>query len=305
MRLDRALSVSIARPILRVSGGHRRQGIPILMYHSISEQTDMAVHPYYRTVCRPETFEGHMKALGDGGFQSLALTEAVQVLSRMRACDTIPPHGAVSPASPKGSGSSGRPIVITFDDGLGDFYTAAFPILERFGFTATVFLATGYIGRSFVTGRECLRAGQVKELAQKGIEFGSHTVSHPHLVGLPSGDIMRELSDSKSTVEQLIGRQVASFSYPYRFPEEDVAFTQELRMMLIEAGYKAGVTTAIGVSRAQNDPLFLSRLPINDADDPRLFRAKLQGAYDWMRVGQLLRKKLRRSAARLSRRRDE
>jgi peptidoglycan/xylan/chitin deacetylase (PgdA/CDA1 family) len=186
-----------------------------------------------------------------------------------------------------------RQVVVTFDDGFRDFYTTAYPILEKFGLKATVFLSSGLIGKTFLTGRECLNEEEILELVARGIEFGSHTVNHPQLKSLSRDEIIYELADSKKMIEGITGSQVSLFSYPYRFPEEDGAFIRNLGSLLIEAGYSAGVTTSIGLSSVSNKALFLRRLPINDCDDRKLFRAKLEGGYDWLYSGQLTYKKLR------------
>ena len=47
-----------------------------------------------------------------------------------------------------------------------------------------------------------------------------------------------------------------------------------------------GVCTIIGTAGPSDDTYFLPRLPINSHDDLRLFRAKLEGAYDWLHVAQ-------------------
>jgi peptidoglycan/xylan/chitin deacetylase (PgdA/CDA1 family) len=130
-------------------------------------------------------------------------------------------------------------------------------------------------------------------MAHYGIEIGSHTVSHPGLQTLDPKRRFAELSDSRDAIEQIIGQQVSTFSYPYRFPEEDACFVRSLAQMLSRAGYMAGVTTAIGRSSDRDHPLFQKRLPVNDADDARLFSAKLAGAYDWLHGVQLGSKYLR------------
>jgi peptidoglycan/xylan/chitin deacetylase (PgdA/CDA1 family) len=154
-------------------------------------------------------------------------------------------------------------------------------------------VSTGYLGKSFLTGQASLCAGQLRELAAAGIDFGSHTVTHPRLCTLPAASIRHELRASREVLEDLLDREIRSFSYPYRFPEEDRAFVALLRAMLIEGGYSLGVTTRIGRARSSDDPLFMKRLPVNDSDDDELFRAKLDGAYDWLHTGQLLYKRAR------------
>ncbi|MDD5580545.1 MAG: polysaccharide deacetylase family protein [Methylobacter sp.] len=254
--------------------------IPILMYHSISHNLDDHLHPYYRTVTTPERFEQQMHFLSHSGYQVLTLSQAV-LLSQ---------EASELPLS----FDSQRPkVVITFDDGLRDFYTSAFPILEKFGFKANVFLTSGLIDRTFITGRECLKAQEIKELAEKGIEFGSHTVSHPQLKALSRNEIVHELAISKQMIEDIIGFPVALFSYPYRFPEEAPIFTKMFGMLLVDQGYSIGVTTIIGITKIKDNPLFLKRLPINDWDDPHFFQAKLEGAYDWLHTVQLIYKKFR------------
>ena len=191
MRLDRFLTMSIFHPLIGFTSSSHDVTVPILMYHSIADDVDDNVHPYYRTVTAPATFEKHMRFLRESNYEVLTLSEAVRFLraERVRA-----PERLKSPMSPD---PMRRSVVITFDDGLRDFYTAAFPILEGFGFRATVFLTSGYIDKIFITGRECLRTREVGELAEKGVEFGSHTVTHPQLSGLSTSEIVRELRASK------------------------------------------------------------------------------------------------------------
>jgi peptidoglycan/xylan/chitin deacetylase (PgdA/CDA1 family) len=156
-----------------------------------------------------------------------------------------------------------------------------------------VFLATGCLNGRFVNGQPCLRRAEVGELAARGVTFGSHTVSHPRLVHLGQSDIDKELLRSRQDIEQITGAPATLFSYPYRFPEEDAAFTARLADRLKRNGYEGGVTTSIGSASASDHPLFLKRLPVNDDDDAELFRAKLEGDYDWLHGVQLASKRWR------------
>ena len=256
-------------------------GIPILMYHSISENLEGYRSAYFHTCTRPRVFREHLRWLAHNDYKTLGLGEAVRHLA-------------------EGARTAEKLVVLTFDDGFEDFYTEAFPILGTFGYTATVFLPTAYIGdtpREF-NGTTCLTWSQVRELQRAGVEFGSHTVTHPQLRTLPAADIHRELRSSKQEIEDHLGGPVASFSYPYAFPEADRAFRQTLRGMLVEAGYENGVSTIVGTADPLSDRLFLERLPVNSSDDAVFFTAKLQGAYDWLHSMQYATKLLRGASAR-------
>jgi peptidoglycan/xylan/chitin deacetylase (PgdA/CDA1 family) len=269
MRIDRLATLYVVDPLRRFNFTGKTS-IPILMYHSVAEENEAGMHPYYRTATAPRVFEAQMESLRQSGFSVIGLTEAI---SRFR--------------EPKAGKSS---VVITFDDGFRNFYTNAFPILNRSGFTATMFLPTAHIGESRLSfkGKECLSWSEVRELQKQGISFGSHTVTHPQLHDCDAPSIRKEIVDSKRTIEQRLGCAVESFSYPYAFPETDNVFKGRLREELHQAGYENGVCTTVGRPGPASDPFFLKRLPMNSGDDSQLFRAKLAGSYDWISKPQYL-----------------
>ena len=287
VRADRLISVGVVHPIRQVLSIPQKLRVPILMYHSIGKELDLGRAPYYRTVTSPAVFARHIQLLSSGTYQVVSFTQALAAMAGQFEI------------------AQGRiPVVITFDDGLRDFYTQAFPLLQGAGMTSTVFLTTGCIDGHFPTGLPCLKSAEVQELARHGVEFGSHTVSHPRLVELSRGELDRELAESKCHVEDVIGAPVGLFSYPYRFPQEDTNFQRFLRERLAANGYFAGVTTVLGRSAGGDDALFLPRLPANDCDDDALLRAKLEGAYDWLgpvqRAYKMTRSLLTKASGRLS-----
>ena len=274
-RIDRALTLLLfARPSARA---RRRvpDSVPILMYHSVSDDLDHSTHPYFRTVTSPATFAAQVEALQGNGLQGITFGDALDRL------------GGGLPGALDGK------VVMTFDDGFRDFLSHAHPVLARAGFGATVFLPSSFLGGCFLTGRNCLSPVEVRELAGLGVEFGSHSASHRRLVELPQGELRAELQGSRHAIEDVLGSGVDLFSYPYRFPEENIAFTTSLRELLLEVGYRGGVTTCIGTASRADDTLFLPRLPVNDCDDQRLLLAKVHGHYDWLRFGQRMRKRSR------------
>jgi len=280
-RFDRSFSLHVVSPLTLLYAN--RPAIPILMYHSIRDEQQSSVHPYYRTTTPPALFDEQLRFLQREGYMSCSLEYAVNQLQVQ-----------VSRAN--------KLVVITFDDGYGDFYRHAFPVLQRRGFTATVFLATAYIGENPIQfrGRDCMTWPQVRELHRNGIQFGSHSVNHPQLRTLSMQAIDDELLQSKRTIEDELGGPVTSFAYPYAFPQTDADFKAQLRNSLQKAGYDNGVCTVIGRATPNSDPFFMERLPVNSGDDTQFFVAKLNGAYDWMAKVQYISKMARRQHLALS-----
>jgi len=282
LRLDRLATLYVANPVQRWVG-RNQPSIPILMYHSISDEDETKLHPYYRTATSPSVFAQHTQYLHDSGYSAVDVPEAVRLLQ----------NGSLT----------SKPVVITFDDGYRDFYTQAFPALNRYGFTATVFLPTSFIGKAPIQfkGKDCLTWNEVRELRKHGITFGSHTVTHPQLSTLEPGAVKDEVVSSKRTIEDNLGEAVDCFAYPFAFPEANAAFKADLRDTLRQAGYHNGVCTTIGRPDSAEDVFFLKRLPINSCDDPMLFEAKLSGSYDWLAKPQYLMKMAKKWAGSISR----
>jgi peptidoglycan/xylan/chitin deacetylase (PgdA/CDA1 family) len=274
-RLDRLATLYFALPYLRLMP-ESEPFIPVLMYHSISTNESSDVHPYYRTSTSPTIFAEQMRYLREHGYTTCTPSQAISQL-----------ENAPTPFA--------KSVVITFDDGYRNFYRHAFPVLNRYGFSATMYLPTAYIGGTPIPfkGEDCLTWSEVRELQRQGIDFGSHTVNHPWLREMAASAINDEIVNSKDTIEQKVGCGVDSFAYPYAFPQTERNFTQMLRDMLCTAGYKTGVSTIVGRATRRSDSLFLERLPVNSWDDPALFKAKLAGAYDWVATSQQVVKTLK------------
>lgn len=269
-RLDRLATLYLASPFLRLMPS-KGLSIPVLMYHSITDDEPSNVHPYYRTTTSPAVFGKQLESLREDGYSTCTPAQALEQLQTQ---------------------TSAKPVVLTFDDGYRNFYREAFPLLTQYGFSATVYLPTAYIGESPIPfkGEDCLTWPEVRELHGHGIQFGSHTVTHPWLRELSVSAINDELINSKETIEQKLGCVVDSFAYPYAFPQTDTDFTRMFRDSLQAAGYKNGVCTVVGRANRRSEPLFLERLPVNSCDDEALFEAKLAGAYDWIGTLQYISK---------------
>jgi peptidoglycan/xylan/chitin deacetylase (PgdA/CDA1 family) len=276
LRFDRLVSLGLIRPVRQAFLREAQKRIPILMYHSIQDGASDR-RPYYDINTSPARFAQQMKFLRDHGYRAVRLQEARQLLEQ--------------------DSWNCRYVVITFDDGYRNFLTGACPIMAEFNHTAALFVPSGLIQdeRAHFLERECLTWGEIRELHVNGIEIGSHSVTHSELKFLRTPGLEAEVAHSKQTIEDKIGHSVTSFSYPYAFPETEAAFSRTLRNLLENHGYQNGVTTIIGSSVRDSDRFLLPRLPVNSADDIPLFRAKLEGHYDWLHAAQYLAKTIRRS----------
>jgi peptidoglycan/xylan/chitin deacetylase (PgdA/CDA1 family) len=268
IRLDRALSLAVFRPLGRIG---TRPGIPILMYHSVCDASE-AKHPYFATNISPTSLEGHLEFLRDQGYAAVHLSEVIEML--------------------RIGGNSRKLVAITFDDGFRNFYTQAFPQLRKYGYTATLFVPSGLVGKeSSSLGPEPFMTWQeIREVSRHGIEIGSHSVRHANLYRADSRTIDDEVRFSKAVIEDNISQPVHSFAYPYAFPEHDKEFSRNFAGLLEQTGYDNGVSTVIGRARLCHSRFVLPRLPVNSHDDLALFAAKLNGYYDWLHLPQYVHK---------------
>jgi len=241
-----------------------KYSVPILTYHSISENLFGRVHPYHQINTPVSVFAMQMKWLRRECYRTINLSE---LLGGFEANQDLT-----------------KTVVLTFDDGYQDFYTDAFPLLRQCGFTATVFLATDRIRDTSVRieGADYLTWQEVRQLHSEGIAFGSHSVTHADFRSLGPDQIDYELGYSKETIEQRTGAPVESFSYPFALPEEDGDFIRYLADTLENLGYANGVSSIIGRAMPKDARFFLPRLSVNSWDDVELLRAKVEGGYDWL-----------------------
>jgi peptidoglycan/xylan/chitin deacetylase (PgdA/CDA1 family) len=232
------------------------------MYHGINECLG-GRHPYFELNTSLKAFRGQLAALSASRYRTINLAPASS-LSR--------------------SGGTDRTVVITFDDGFADFYDSALPMLLEFGFTATLYVITGFIKnqRLIKDGKTFLSWQEIRELSRYGIQVGSHTMNHRKLHEMPRSQAFEEVRSSKETLEDKLGTPVKSFAYPYAFPEHDKAYAAFIRDSLQRCGYETAVSTIIGTAGTQSDPYRLRRLPVNTFDDDALFHAKLAGGYEWL-----------------------
>lgn len=215
-------------------------GVPVLMYHSIAVEEG---NPIRMPV---EQFDAEMKYIKDQGYTTLTLKELYDYFE-----NKVP--------VPEKS------IVITLDDGYSDNYTAAFPVLKKYGLKATVFMVTSTID----VNPNCLTSAQIKEMDKAGIQIESHTVTHRDLDSLSYSEQLAELKDSKAALEKLLGRTVDYVAYPTG------KYNDNTVKAVAEAGYKMAFTTNGRWSDKSDGILTLDRVYISTFHSMDVFRNRL------------------------------
>ncbi len=170
----------------------------ILMYHTIAS----LAHDPNKLCVSPQRFEAQMLYLKKHNLRGVSIRE----LRRLRSIEH--PRNLVG---------------ITFDDGYRDFLRTAVPILESFDFSATVFVVVGLLGKDnrwkhayHPTPRmELLGATELRDVTERGMEVGSHSMTHANLAGLDSRMLDKEVRASRQVLSDLLGEEVEGFCFPY------------------------------------------------------------------------------------------
>jgi peptidoglycan/xylan/chitin deacetylase (PgdA/CDA1 family) len=229
--------------------------VPILMYHEITPRSATESH----LAVSPGSFASQLGLLHDEGYQTVTAYELSRALSQ-------------------GAGElPDRPVVLTFDDGYADFHSQAMPLLDRYGFTATVYVTTGWVEDAgpLPSGRRpgrMLSWSQIEEAARAGIEIGAHSHLHPQLDQLSVAPLRDELAVSKVQLEDRLGSPVPGLAYPFGYSNARVrAAARELRYDYACAVRNEMMTDA-------SDPLALPRLTVRDSTRLPVFRDLVRGS---------------------------
>jgi len=198
------------------------QNIPILMYHYV--EVPSATTTLKGLYLDPVIFDKQLQELKKYNYKTLFASElADSILSETKL--------------------AGNNIVLTFDDGYEDFYTKVWPVLKKYNYKATVYVIINKLGVSGYLTRD-----QIKELvASNLVEIGSHTFNHPDLRSLKNKDAKFEIQASKKILEQISGRPVLTFAYPFGY------YKKEFFALASEVGYKAAVSVQPGVKQGINN----------------------------------------------------
>ena len=243
--------------------------LPLLTFHTLEAEPAVIAFP-------PEVFGRGLRRLHESGHRTLSLLEAVDCVRRRQAF----------PA---------RSFVMTFDDGYQTVYDEAFPTLQRYGMSATVFLTVGNRGGGSARGRlpsfegrPMLSWQEIREMQRAGITFGAHTCTHPDLTRLPTSQAEAEVDDSRAIIEDALGAPVACFAYPFGRYDRRVAEIARRRFV-------CACSDRLGLITARSDPYTLERVDAYYLRSRRLFDVMLTSLFPWYVRMRSVPRRLRRA----------
>jgi peptidoglycan/xylan/chitin deacetylase (PgdA/CDA1 family) len=223
-------------------GGLHRDGIqtiPILTYHRFANDCDSPL------CVRTSVFDNQMKYLKENDFHVI---KPEQLLSFLDYKEGLPE----------------KSVLITMDDGYRSTYEIAYPILKKYGFTATLFIYSNFVGVS----KMAITWDQLKELKENGFSIGSHTISHSDLTMRGEGEtdadwiarVEKEIYGSKQILDKKLNQDTILLAYPYgKYDQRSIKTARK-------AGYKIAVSVERGGNPFFADPLYLRRDQILQKD---------------------------------------
>jgi peptidoglycan/xylan/chitin deacetylase (PgdA/CDA1 family) len=304
--------------------------LTVLNYHRVTDPHDPCCDTFKPNIsAEPDMFDRQIAYMK----QNFDMVSASDITAFLEGTGTLPSHAAI----------------ITFDDGYGDNYISAYPVLKKYGVSALIFITTDFVGLSKpsfwdvaacafthtkltsavlpLTGEqswsnesekydvmmcwiETLKTvpelekqdyakqlpgilavesaemrcqnvfmtwDQVREMAANGIEFGSHTLTHPIMTRITREQVTHELVESRRLIELELGKPVVTFAYPNGGPED---FNPEIITELKVAGYKMAFSLMPGYNRypaLRRDPYTIRRIFLSHCDSFPRFVAKVNG----------------------------
>jgi peptidoglycan/xylan/chitin deacetylase (PgdA/CDA1 family) len=227
---------------------NREVCVPILTYHHIGYAPSDADELRLGLTTSPELFEQHLKLFQDNGIVAISLKDLQYAL-------------ALGWPLPE------RRVIITMDDGYDDIYQYAFPLLQKYGVHATLFIPTQFIDDGqpgYMTWP------QIEEMSRAGNDIEPHTKDHVDLRHRSRDYLIYEILGSKQTIEAHTGQVARFFAYPAG------AYDDNAIAMLKEMNFWSAVSTDSGVKQSLDNIYTLKRLRVSNSIDVESMKVYLR-----------------------------
>jgi peptidoglycan/xylan/chitin deacetylase (PgdA/CDA1 family)/glycosyltransferase involved in cell wall biosynthesis len=235
----------------------KKYEVPILLYHRII--TDSAQAGKHGTYVTLRQLEEHFKYLKRNNYTPITFKD-ISLINRFDP--------------------DKKYVILTFDDGYRDNYTLLTPLLDKYKFKAVIYVVTDKAENSWDLKDEgrtfpLLTREQILEMSRHGVEFGAHTMNHVDLTQVGIEEAWKEITGSKKYLQDLLGKDVKTFAYPYGKVNEAV------KELVRKAGFKYGIGTVDGPLSMQEDLLNIRRIVIHPDTGVFRFARKVKGNYTY------------------------
>ncbi len=199
--------------------------------------------------------------------------------------------------------SSKDQLAVTFDDGYRDFLENAVPVLLDLEVPATLFVPAAKVGgfndwdadnRGYER-KSLLTFSELSNLPEELVDIGSHGLDHRPFHTMSLKEIERQLTESRSLLEQHLGQAISLLSFPHgRHYDHEMRGTKARgKGLLQDAGYRAACTIRWGRFNSADNLDALRRVTVSSEDDLKSFQDKLAGYYDWLVPKEFCARKVR------------
>jgi peptidoglycan/xylan/chitin deacetylase (PgdA/CDA1 family) len=202
----------------------------ILIYHRVGDPR------YPTTNVTSKDFSKQMQWLEEHNYHVLSLSDIVNAI---RLKKPLPEHT----------------VGISFHDAYRSVYDNAWPILNKYHYPFTVFVATEPVRRHF---GQMMRWSQLAEMVKHDAEIGNHTATHAHLTQLSSAELRKEIMASQAVIKKYLKVEPTLFAYPFG------EYNKYVQLMVQSLGFKAAFAQVSGAVSDYSDLYALPRFPLNE-----------------------------------------
>ena len=235
--------------------------LPAILYHKVVKEaeTNSKVGIYVTS----KMFEKQLKHLKNNHYRTLTFYDIEKILFNEKLAKK-------------------EDIILTFDDGYKNNCTEAFPLLKKYGFKCIIYLVSGVTSNAWDKDKNekediLLIDKEISEMEEYGIEFGSHTLTHPHLTMIPLGSARKEIEGSFIQLKEKLKKPLISFAYPYG------ELNPEIKKIVSEY-YKFGIATDSGPLLIKEDLFEIRRQILFSHTSMLQFRKKISKWYPQYKI---------------------
>ena len=233
------------------------RGLPVLMYHNISDVQSDGLN------ITADKLELQFMYLKEKGYRSISLKQLLALIEQ----GDRPPK---------------KSFILTFDDAYQSLEGKLLPLLERYDFCASVFVAVAFIGKANLWDEgdlPLLSAESLQKICRNPrLEIGLHSFLHKSYNDMDLDDIREDLSNCRQTLEYYKIPYVNALAYPYgAYPRKDLKFKREMFEMFRQSGLALAFRIGNNLNPSPvKEKYEIKRIDIRGTDSFFIFKTKLK-----------------------------